>query len=86
VLYAAKCYWPGVTEEEVASKLPSADGSRYVGAPLFPDEALVLCLFDAAAATAVSKTSRRAGLPCDRVMQALWISAAYDSRQTGRRV
>ena len=55
-LYAAKCYWPGVTERQVqqaaacaAAEATSGTASAidYLGAILFPDDELVLCLFDA---------------------------------------
>jgi hypothetical protein len=76
VLYAAKCYWPGVTEDELIARRPSSEGASYIGALLFPDDALVLCLFEAATATAVSEASHRQGLPCDRVMHTRWLTPA----------
>jgi hypothetical protein len=73
VLYAAKSYWPDVTEDDLIDRRPSSEDASYVGALLFPDDGLVLCLFEAATATAVSQACHREGLPCDRVMQTLWL-------------
>jgi hypothetical protein len=73
VLYAAKSYWPGVSKNDLDARRLSSEDAPYIGALLFPDDALVLCLFEAAAATAVSQACHREGLPCDRVMQALWL-------------
>ena len=64
MLYAAKCYWPGVTEDDVetAADLLSREAEvPYLGALLFPGDALVLCLFEAQAGAAVRDVSERAG-------------------------
>jgi Nickel responsive protein SCO4226-like len=77
VLYAAKCYWPGVTEDEVenaAARLHGDASVGYVGSLVFPGEALVLCLFSAAAKDKVRTASQRAGIPCERVMSTRWIA------------
>jgi hypothetical protein len=56
VLYAAKCYWPGVTQtdlEQVAERAAQAGlraghaGVAYLGSLLFAADDLVLCLFQA---------------------------------------
>ena len=73
MLYAAKCYWPGVTEAEIVARRPSSHNASYVGALLFPNDALVLCLFEAPTPTAVRQATDRAGLPCERVMQTRWL-------------
>jgi hypothetical protein len=84
VFYAAKCYWPGVTEAEVQcaadrAAREAATGSggdsdvAYFGSILFPDDALVLCLFEASSRSAVRELSRRAGIPCERVMDSVWL-------------
>jgi hypothetical protein len=76
MLYTAKCYWPGVTEDEFVARRASSAGASYVGTLLFPDDALVLCLFEAATPTAVNEASHRASLPCDRVMRTRWLPPA----------
>jgi hypothetical protein len=76
VLYAAKCYWPGVTDEDIESAAPLLGGdadATYVGSLLFPGDALVLCLFDANTDRAVRQASHRARIPCERVMSTQWI-------------
>jgi Nickel responsive protein SCO4226-like len=85
MLYAAKCYWPGVTEDELeraarsavreAESISGAAGPvAYLGSILFRDDDLVLCLFEAASGVAVKHTSERAGIPCDRVMDSIWMA------------
>jgi hypothetical protein len=84
MLHAAKCYWPGVTEDELDRAAASAireaqtvsrTGTqvRYLGSLLFPDDELVLCLFAAASQVPIRQTTEHAGIPCERLMQTLWI-------------
>jgi hypothetical protein len=83
MLYAAKCYWPGVTERELehvgiragcaAGPVESQD-VMYVGSLLFAADDLVLCLFDARSRAAVKRVSEQAGIPCERVMESVWLS------------
>jgi hypothetical protein len=83
MLYAAKCYWPGITEEELERAAASAtrEAERvsqtgkptvYLGLLLFPHDELVLCLFAAASRAAIRQTTEHAGIPCERLMQTLW--------------
>lgn len=84
MLYAAKCFWPGVTLAELneashrARRDAGASRARastpvYLGSVLFPDDELVLCLFDASSRASVQRASDRAGLPCERVMDTVWL-------------
>ena len=81
MLYAAKCYWPGVTEtdiERVAARAGRAGlaGSNpivYLGTLLFADDDLVLCLFRGPSRAAVIQASERLGIPCERLMDSLWL-------------
>jgi len=82
MLYAAKCYWPGVNRaklERVAARAAGAGsepGRRdvtYRGSLLFSDDDLVLCLFEAPSRVAVKRASERAGIPCERVMDSVWL-------------
>jgi hypothetical protein len=85
MLYAAKCYWPGVTERElerVADRAGRTPGPRelqadvaYLGALLFTADDLVLCLFEASSRAAVKRTSERLGIPCERVMGSVWLGS-----------
>ena len=97
-LYAAKCYWPGVTarqleqasaraaaEAEAASRAGST--IAYLGSIVFPDDELALCLFDAASRAVVRATTERAGMPCERLMYSHWLPwarAAATTRDDGQ--
>jgi len=82
MLYAAKCYWPGITRTELEQVTARTSGARsnalasevnYLGALLFSNDDLVLCLFDAPSRTAVKLASEQAGIPCERVMDSVWL-------------
>ena len=79
MLYTAKCYWPGVTETELrlaagrARRDSDARRASYRGALSLPGDELVLCLFDASSREAVKQSSERAGMPCERVIETVWI-------------
>ena len=82
MLYAAKCYWPGVSQTELeqvatralkASSRPGDSDVVYRGSLLFSDDDLVLCLFEGPTRTAVKRASEQAGIPCERVMQSVWL-------------
>ena len=82
MLYAAKCYWPGVTTadlEQVAGRAASTglDAGTgpvaYLGSLLFADDDLVLCLFQGPSRAAVIRASDRLGIPCERLMDLAWL-------------
>jgi hypothetical protein len=81
-LYAAKCYWPGVTETDVervaarAGRAGVAEGGNtvaYLGSLLFAADDLVLCLFQGPSRAAVIRASDRLGIPCERLMDLAWL-------------
>ena len=79
MLYAAKCYWPGVDAAGLArtgerARRHADEHVTYLGSLLFPDDELVLCLFEAESATAVKHASERTGIPCERVMEYVWLA------------
>jgi Protein of unknown function (DUF4242) len=82
VLYTAKCFWPGVTEEELrraAARAGSETGeaqTAFRGALYLPGDELVLCLFDSSSRVAVKRASERAGMPCERVIETVWVDPA----------
>ena len=76
-LFAAKCYWPGVTEQSLQLAARRA-GAHCVGSILFRDDELALCLFDAAPSAAVRQAAEAAGIPCERVMKALWLPNPHE--------
>jgi hypothetical protein len=94
MLYAAKCYWPGVTRAElvqVAARAaepvpkPGARDVTYRGSLLFADDDLVLCLFEGPSPTAVKRASEQAGLPCERVMDSVWLGAGREGLEGAMR-
>lgn len=81
VLYTAKCFWPGVTEGELRlaaarawSEIGEPDQTAFRGALYLPDDELVLCLFDASSRASVKRISERAGMPCERVIETVWVT------------
>jgi hypothetical protein len=84
MLYAAKCYWPGVTEtdvERVAARAGraglTAGGSTvaYLGSLLFAADDLVLCLFQGPSRAAVIQVGDQLGIPCERLMDSAWLGS-----------
>ena len=82
MLYAAKCYWPGVTETDVERVAARADRAGlaaggntvvYLGSLLFAADDLVLCLFRGPSRAAVIQASGRLGIPCERLMDLAWL-------------
>jgi hypothetical protein len=90
MLYAAKCYWPGVTEtdiEQVADRAapvtsePDHEGVVCLGSLLFSGDDLVLCLFEGPSRAAVMHASENAGIPCARLTDSVWLTP---DRQTAK--
>jgi len=90
VLYAAKCYWPGVTEidleqvTERAGRAGLASGSNtvtYLGSLLFAADDLVLCLFQGPSRAAVIPASDRLGIPRERLMDSAWLGPDLPSQE-----
>jgi hypothetical protein len=82
MLYAAKCYWPGVSQSELEqvatraaepSSLATFEDVAYLGSLLFADDDLVLCLFEGPSRAAVKQASEHAGIPCERLMNSIWV-------------
>jgi hypothetical protein len=82
MLYAAKCYWPGVTHadlDRVADRAARADLApgtgpvSYLGSLLFAADDLVLCLFCGPSRAAVIQASNRLAIPCERLMDTAWL-------------
>ena len=89
MLYAAKCYWPGVTRtdlEQVAERAKAGPGTRngnvsYLGALLFTADDLVLCLFQGPTRAAVIQASDRLRIPSERLMDAAWLGPDPPARE-----
>jgi hypothetical protein len=82
MLYAAKCYWPGVTHadlEQIAARASDTGLGTgrspviYLGSLLFAADDLVLCLFQGPSRARVIQASGRLGIPCERLMDAAWL-------------
>ena len=81
MLYTAKCFWPGVTEDELrlaARRAGSETGERpqatFRGALYLPGDELVLCLFESFSRDRVKRASEQAGMPCERVIETVWVA------------
>ena len=83
MLYAAKCYWPGVTHadlQHVADRAaatglaPGTGPVAYLGCLLFAADDLVLCLFSGPSRGAVIQASDRLGIPRERLMDSAWLN------------
>ena len=65
-----------------ATRARSETGQRpqttFRGALYLPGDELVLCLFESSSRTSVKSASERAGMPCERVIETVWV--APDSR------
>ena len=89
-MYAAKCYWPGVTRadlEQVAARAADAGLSAgrgrvtYLGSLLFAGDDLVLCLFLGPSRAAVIQASERLRIPSERLMDAAWLGPGPPANQ-----
>ena len=81
MLYTAKCFWPGVTEDELrlaaaraGSETLERPQTMFRGALYLPGDELVLCLFDSSSRASVKRASERAGIPCERVIDTVWVA------------
>ena len=76
MVFASKCYLPGISQTEIAEATTRAATVSQEGSPVaclgsiaFVDDQVVLWLFEAPSRVAVSKANERAGIPCERVME-----------------
>ena len=83
MLYTAKCFWPGVTEDELrlaaacaANEPGKPHEAAFRGALYLPADELVLCLFESSSRSDVKRASERAGMPCERVIETVWVDPA----------
>jgi hypothetical protein len=75
-------YWPGVTAEafelaahRVRASADELGGIRFLHSTLVPEDEAAFCLFDAASAGLVAEAYRRAGVPYQRILDALHVPA-----------
>jgi hypothetical protein len=90
MLYAAKCYWPGVTQsdlQQVAGRAASTGLDTgtgpvtYLGCLLFAADDLVLCLFRGPSRAAVIQASDQLGIPRERLMDSAWLGPHRRARK-----
>ena len=80
MLYTAKCFWPGATESEIrlaAARAGLESGqvpqTSFRGALYLPGDELVLGLFESSSRDRVKRASEHAGMPCERVIDTVWV-------------
>ena len=74
--YLVECFWPGVDEVEYTAAADRvADDESVVCHELIliPADEIVLGLFHARSETTVADATRRAGLPCERIIESIRI-------------
>jgi uncharacterized protein DUF4242 len=58
-------------------------GIRFVKSTFVPAEDALMCLFDAPSADVVRELGRRAGLPVERVVEAVELASHSDAKRNG---
>jgi hypothetical protein len=88
MLYAAKCYWPGVTEDVLLNVADRArqqndtgDRARFRGLLFLPGDETALSLFEADSPALVKQASERFGMPCERVIASVWFAPHLKDRR-----
>lgn len=80
MLYAAKCYWPGVTENDLwkvadrAYQQNTEDRPAFRGLLYLQGDETALSLFEANSAASVKQASESVGMPCERVIATVWVA------------
>ena len=84
MLYTAKCFWPGVNEPalRLAAARAGDEASAFRGALYLPGDELVLCLFDSPSPDDVRRASTNAGLPCERVIETVWVAPGNEREES----
>ncbi|HKD95384.1 MAG TPA: hypothetical protein VKB43_11815 [Gaiellaceae bacterium] len=81
MLYTAKCYWPGVTEDGLRDAADRAhqqnkadDRAVFRGLLYLQGDDTALSLFEADSAASVKQVSESVGMPCERVIATVWVA------------
>jgi len=74
--YLVECYWPGVSERELAERVAHVSGAEvtHLDSILVRDDEIVLCVFEGPSADAVRDATQRAGLPLERVVESVRVA------------
>jgi hypothetical protein len=88
-MFLAECCWPGVSVADVAETLARAEALhneengvapvRLVDSLLIPEDEIVLSIFEGPSAGAVHAAAQQIELPCDRVVETIWLTARRDN-------
>lgn len=91
MLYTAKCYWPGVTEDDLRGAADRAhrqnardDRARFRGLLYLRGDDTALSLFEADSPASVKEASESVGMPCERVIATVWVAADDDRGRRGQ--
>jgi Nickel responsive protein SCO4226-like len=82
VVFVVERYLPGLDryalqrsleqlEQTVAQMRREGIAVRYLGSTIVPDDEACFCQFEASSATQVAEANRRAGVPFDRIVDAV---------------
>jgi hypothetical protein len=85
--YMAECFWPGVSEQQVADAGARArraalairsEGAlaRYIGSILVPSDEIAFCLFEAASLEVAGDLGRRAAIPFERILEIIRVRSS----------
>jgi hypothetical protein len=81
VEFLVEHYWPGVTEEAfrhaaglVRASADRLDGIRFLHSTFVPEDEAAFCVFAASSSSLVAEAYRRAGVPFERILDALDVS------------
>ena len=81
MLYTAKCYWPGVTEDDLWDAAARAyqqnitdDRPIFRGLLYLRGNETALALFEAGSPASVKQASESVGMPCERVIATVWVA------------
>ena len=86
MLYTAKCFWPGVTEEELrlAAARVAATGAgrgRLPGALYLPRRRARARPLRVRLPADVKRASEQAGMPCERVIESVWFGPSSPPKE-----
>jgi hypothetical protein len=81
VEFLVEHYWPGVTAEAfkhaadlVRASAETLEGIRFLHSTLVPEDEAAFCVFAAASPNVVAEAYRLAGVPYERILNALDVS------------
>lgn len=84
MLYTAKCFWPGATEDEVR-QAAARMGAAFRGALFLPSDELVLCVIESPSPANVKQASEQAGFPCERVIESVCVAPSFRVSEAHRK-